>query len=79
MSAVEVLELRRHFGSVRAVDGVSWSAEPGTITAVLGPNGAGKTTTIECLEGLQRPDAGSATVLGRPAWGRPRSTGPGSA
>ncbi len=69
MPAVDVIELRRHFGSVRAVDGVSWSAQAGTITAVLGPNGAGKTTTVECLEGLQRPDSGQALVLGASAWG----------
>ncbi len=69
MPAVDVQDLQRRFGTVRAVDGVSWSAEPGTVTAVLGPNGAGKTTTIECLEGLQRPDSGRAEVLGRPAWG----------
>ena len=71
MPAVEVHELRRRFGSVRAVDGVSWSADRGGVTAVLGPNGAGKTTTIECLEGLQRPDSGSARVLGEAAWGAP--------
>ncbi len=71
MPAVEVNELRRRFGGVLAVDGVSWSAGAGSVTAVLGPNGAGKTTTIECLEGLQRPDSGRATVLGRQAWGAP--------
>lgn len=71
MSAVEVHELRRHFGAVRAVDGVSWTADSGSVTAVLGPNGAGKTTTIECLEGLQRPDSGEARVLGISAWGAP--------
>ncbi len=71
MPAVDVQDLHRRFGDVRAVDGVSWSAESGTVTAVLGPNGAGKTTTIECLEGLQRPDSGRAEVLGTRAWGAP--------
>ncbi len=71
MPAVDVQELSRHFGSVRAVDGVSWSAGSGTVTAVLGPNGAGKTTTVECLEGLQRPDSGEARVLGVSAWRAP--------
>lgn len=51
-----------------AVDGASWTAEAGQITAVLGPNGAGKTTTVECLIGLQRPDSGSVEVLGADPW-----------
>lgn len=68
MSAVAVTDLRRVFGSVVAVDGASWSADSGSVTAVLGPNGAGKSTTIECLEGLQRPDAGQARVLGTDPW-----------
>jgi ABC-2 type transport system ATP-binding protein len=66
--AVVVRDLRRTFGATRAVDGASWSAAPGTVTAVLGPNGAGKTTTIECLEGLQRPDGGEVRVLGTDPW-----------
>jgi ABC-2 type transport system ATP-binding protein len=67
--AVLVRDLRRSFGTTRAVDGASWSAESGTVTAVLGPNGAGKTTTVECLEGLQRPDGGQVRVLGTDPWG----------
>jgi len=67
--AVLVSGLRRSFGPTRAVDGASWAAEPGTVTAVLGPNGAGKTTTVECLEGLQRPDGGRVRVLGADPWG----------
>ncbi len=47
-----------------AVDRLSWSADPGTITALLGPNGAGKTTTVECCEGLRRPTSGAVRVLG---------------
>jgi ABC-2 type transport system ATP-binding protein len=66
--AVVVRELRRSFATTTAVDGASWSATAGTVTALLGPNGAGKTTTVECLEGLQRPDAGSVQVLGRDPW-----------
>ncbi len=66
--AVLVQELRRAFGPTRAVDGATWSAASGRVTAVLGPNGAGKTTTVECLEGLQRPDAGSVRVLGTDPW-----------
>jgi ABC-2 type transport system ATP-binding protein len=66
--AVVVRELRRSFATTVAVDGASWSATAGTVTALLGPNGAGKTTTVECLEGLQRPDAGTVQVLGRDPW-----------
>lgn len=66
--AVVVEDLRRTFGEVVAVDGATWGADPGRITCVLGPNGAGKTTTIECLEGLQRPDAGRCRVLGTDPW-----------
>ncbi len=68
-TAVSVRDLRKSFGGVRAVDGATWGARAGQITAVLGPNGAGKTTTIECLEGLQRPDAGTVEVLGVDPWG----------
>lgn len=66
--AVVVEDLRRVFGDVLAVDGATWGASTGEITCVLGPNGAGKTTTIECLEGLQRPDAGRCRVLGTDPW-----------
>ncbi len=67
-AAVEVRDLRRSFGQVRAVDGATWSAESGCVTAVLGPNGAGKTTMIEILEGLGRADSGTARVLGVDPW-----------
>ncbi len=69
MAAVVVDGARRTFGTLTALDGVSWSADVGQITAVLGPNGAGKTTTVECLEGLQRLDAGQVRVLGTDPWG----------
>ena len=64
MAAVEVEDLAVHYGAVRAVDGVSFSAEFGEITAVLGPNGAGKTSTIETCEGFRVPTSGSVNVLG---------------
>ena len=60
--------LVRRFGSTVACDGMSWSAPAGAVTAVLGPNGAGKTTAVECAVGLQRPDGGSASVLGSVPW-----------
>lgn len=66
--AVAVTELRKTFGTVTAVNGASWTASAGRVTAVLGSNGAGKTTTLECLEGLQRPDGGSVRVLGADPW-----------
>jgi ABC-2 type transport system ATP-binding protein len=64
MSAIEVRELVKHYGRVKAVDGVSFSVEGGGIFGLLGPNGAGKTTTIECALGLKKPGAGSVRVLG---------------
>jgi ABC-2 type transport system ATP-binding protein len=60
--------LRKHYGDVKAVDGLDLEVSPGECFGMLGPNGAGKTTTIEILEGLARPDAGEVTVLGR-RWG----------
>jgi ABC-2 type transport system ATP-binding protein len=53
------------FGPVRAVDELSFTVEPGSVTGFLGPNGAGKTTTLRMLLGLITPDAGSATIGGR--------------
>ncbi|WP_084963499.1 ABC transporter ATP-binding protein [Thermoactinospora rubra] len=65
MSAIEVSDLRKSFGTVKAVDGVSFTVEAGTVTGYLGPNGAGKTTTLRCLLGLVTPTAGTALVNGR--------------
>jgi len=62
--AVQVDALVKAYRGRRVVDGATWSAEHGQVTAVLGPNGAGKTTTVECCEGLRRPDAGRVRVLG---------------
>ena len=67
-AAVDVRDLRKQFGSVVALDGVTWQADAGRVTAVLGPNGAGKTTMVECCEGLRRPDAGRLRVLGTDPW-----------
>ena len=65
MSAiVSVRELRKRYGDIDAVAGVSFDVEEGEIFALLGPNGAGKTTTIEILEGLREADGGSAVVAG---------------
>ncbi|MDC5697394.1 ABC transporter ATP-binding protein [Intrasporangium calvum] len=62
--AVTLTALHRSYGPVHALDGLSWHAATGRITAVLGPNGAGKTTAIECAVGLGRPDRGEVRVLG---------------
>src|SRR5438270_6208933 len=61
---------RREYKEVRAVDGVSFTIEPGEMVAFLGPNGAGKTTTLKMLSGLIYPTAGSARVLGHVPWER---------
>jgi ABC-2 type transport system ATP-binding protein len=64
MAAIRVEGLRKTFGDVRALDGLTLTVEPGTIFGFLGPNGAGKTTTIRILTGLARPSGGRAWVLG---------------
>jgi ABC-2 type transport system ATP-binding protein len=61
---VEVTDLRKVYGDVVAVDGITFRLEAGTITALLGGNGAGKTTTISMLMGLVVPTSGTARVLG---------------
>lgn len=62
--AIEVADLTIRYGDRIAVNGLSFRAMPGQITALLGPNGAGKTSTVETLEGYRRPTAGSVRVLG---------------
>src|SRR6187397_186665 len=64
MSAISVRDLRRSYGALEAVRGISFEVGRGEVFGLLGPNGAGKTTTIEMLEGLNKPDSGTAEVLG---------------
>ena len=69
-ATISVRDLRKSYGSVAAVDGVTFEVAQGEFFAILGPNGAGKTTTLEILEGLRKPDGGEVTVLGQPPWPR---------
>lgn len=62
---VEVEDLRKTYGSIKAVDGVSFKIKQGSIFTLLGPNGAGKTTTLEIIEGLRIPDSGKITIFGK--------------
>ena len=61
---IQVENLRKTYGSVVAVDDISFEVYEGEIFGIVGPNGAGKTTTIECIEGLRSPDKGRICVLG---------------
>jgi len=63
---LEVKNLRKHYGNVKAVDGVSFSIKTATCFGLLGPNGAGKTTTIEIIEGILKPDSGEILFKGKP-------------
>src|SRR4029450_10240447 len=63
---IVVAGLTKTYGTLRAVDGLSFTVEPGTTTGFLGPNGAGKTTTLRMLLGLITSDAGTATISGHP-------------
>src|SRR5216683_2206197 len=62
--AVEITDLRKSYGPVEAVRGISLTVNEGEVFALLGPNGAGKTTTVEILEGFRHRDAGHVSVLG---------------
>jgi ABC-2 type transport system ATP-binding protein len=64
VEAILAEELRKHYRSVRALDGVSFSVREGEVFALLGPNGAGKTTTVRVLTTLTKPDSGHAVVAG---------------
>ena len=63
---IEVSELRKRFGPVQALGGMSFTVEPGRVTGFVGPNGAGKSTTMRVILGLDAPDAGTALIGGQP-------------
>jgi ABC-2 type transport system ATP-binding protein len=63
-SAIEVSELRKSYGDVEAVRGISFNVQAGEVFGLLGPNGAGKTTTVEILEGYRERSGGAVSVLG---------------
>ncbi|MBB5805536.1 ABC-2 type transport system ATP-binding protein [Saccharothrix ecbatanensis] len=68
--AVVVADIRKSYGELKAVDGVSFTVAEGEFFGILGPNGAGKTTTLEIVEGLRKADAGQVTLLGEEPWPR---------
>lgn len=61
---IEAAELKKYFGDVKAVDGVSFSAQDGSVTGLLGPNGAGKSTILRMLYTAYAPDSGNAKIEG---------------
>ena len=65
-ATIEVIGLRKRFGSALALDGMSFAVQPGQVTGFVGPNGAGKSTTMRVVLGLDAPDDGRALVCGRP-------------
>lgn len=68
MTAIELHDIVKTFGPVRALDGLHLTVEPGEVHGFLGPNGAGKSTTIRVLLGLLKADSGAATLLGGDPW-----------
>ncbi len=70
---IRVTDLKKYYGDVKAVDGVSFEVARGEVFGMLGPNGAGKTTTIEVLEGLRPPESGRVEVLGLDVCNHPQA------
>lgn len=64
MSIIEITNISKSFGNVKAVDDVTFNIEPGELFGLLGPNGAGKTTAIRCMLDIFKPDSGSVSILG---------------
>jgi ABC-type multidrug transport system, ATPase component len=68
MLSIEVSQLKKNYGSLKAVDGISFNVTQGEVFGLLGPNGAGKTTTIEIMEGLRERDGGDVKIFGLDPW-----------
>src|SRR5687767_1831545 len=68
--AVVVADIRKNYGELKAVDGVTFAVDEGEFFGILGPNGAGKTTTLEIIEGLREADSGTVALLGESPWPR---------
>ena len=66
MVTVELTNISKSFGQVKAVDDVSFEISQGELFGLLGPNGAGKTTAIRCMLDIFKPDSGSVAILGGP-------------
>jgi branched-chain amino acid transport system ATP-binding protein len=69
--AVEVRDIRKSFGNLHALDGISLSAEEKSLTILMGPNGSGKTTLLNVISGLYKPDSGKVLFHGRDITGLP--------
>jgi len=65
-ATIEVTRLHKRFGTALALDGMSFTVQPGQVTGFVGPNGAGKSTTMRVILGLDAPDSGTALVSGQP-------------
>ncbi len=68
MNTIEVSSLKKYYGDMKAVDGITFSVNRGEVFGLIGPNGAGKTTAIEIMEGLRKRDEGDVKVLGLDPW-----------
>lgn len=62
---IELNNVRKYYGDIKAVDGVGFQVQRGEVFGLLGPNGAGKTSTLEMIEGLRKPDSGTITIDGK--------------
>jgi sn-glycerol 3-phosphate transport system ATP-binding protein len=65
VSAIELDEIAKHWGASRALDGISFSADPGTFVVLLGPSGCGKSTTLRLIAGLDTPTSGTIRIGNR--------------